>query len=75
MGMFDDIIVPKVLPKRLVNKRQEKLVKSSNYQTKSLENFLGQYEVYEQKLFVRENKEWVKDTRTAKINFYIIFLR
>ena len=73
MGMFDDIIVPKSYLKGLLTKEQEKLVKSSDYQTKSLENFLGQYKVYRQKLFVRENKEWVKDTRTAKINFYMSF--
>ena len=71
--MFDDIIVPKSYLKGLLTKEQEKLVKSSNYQTKSLENFLGQYKVYRQKLFVKENKEWVKDTRTAKINFYMSF--
>ena len=73
MGMFDDIIVPKSYLKGLLTKEQEKLVKSNNYQTKSLENFLGQYKVYKQKLFVKENKEWVKDTRTAKINFYMSF--
>ena len=71
--MFDDIIVPKSYLKGLLTKEQEKLVKSSDYQTKSLENFLGQYKVYRQKLFVKENKEWVKDTRTAKINFYMSF--
>ena len=73
MGMFDDIIVPKSYLRDLLTKEQEKLVKSSDYQTKSLENFLGQYKVYRQKLFVKENKEWVKDTRTAKINFYMSF--
>ena len=73
MGMFDDIIVPKSYLKGLLTKEQEKLVKSSEYQTKSLENFLGQYKVYRQKLFVKENKEWVRDTRTAKINFYMSF--
>ena len=71
--MFDDIIVPKSYLKGLLTKEQEKLVKSSDYQTKSLENFLGQYKIYRQKLFVKENKEWVKDTRTAKINFYMSF--
>ena len=73
MGMFDDIIVPKSYLKGLLTVEQEKLVKSNNYQTKSLENFLGQYKVYRQKLFVKENKEWIKDTRTAKINFYTSF--
>ena len=73
MGMFDDIIVPKSYLKGLLTKEQEKLVKDNNYQTKSLENFLGQYKIYRQKLFVKENKEWVKDTRTAKINFYMSF--
>jgi hypothetical protein len=56
MGMFDDIIVPKSYLKGLLTVEQEKLVKSNNYQTKSLESFLGQYKVYRQKLFVKENK-------------------
>ena len=73
MGMFDDIIVPKSYLKGLLTKEQEKLIKDNNYQTKSLENFLGQYKVYRQKLFVKENKEWVKDTRSGKINFYSSF--
>ena len=73
MGMFDDIIVPKAYLKGLLTKEQEKLVKSNNYQTKSLENFLGQYKVYRQKLFVKEDKEWIKDTRSGKINFYTSF--
>ena len=73
MGMFDDIIVPKSYLKGLLTKEQEKLVKSNNYQTKSLENFLGQYKIYRQKLFVKEDKEWIKDTRTGKINFYTSF--
>jgi len=73
MGMFDDIIVPKSYLKGLLTKEQEKLVKSNNYQTKSLENFLGQYKIYRQKLFVKENKEWIKDTRSGKINFYTSF--
>ena len=71
--MFDDIIVPKSYLKGLLTKEQEKLVKDNNYQTKSLENFLGQYKVYKQKLFVKENKEWIKDTRSGKINFYTSF--
>tara|TARA_R100000995_G_scaffold77511_1_gene47589 strand:+ start:179 stop:724 length:546 start_codon:yes stop_codon:yes gene_type:complete len=73
MGMFDDIIVPKSYLKSLLTKEQEKLVEDNNYQTKSLENFLGQYKVYRQKLFVKENKEWVKDTRSGKIIFYTSF--
>ena len=73
MGMFDDIIVPKSYLKSLLTKEQEKLVKDNNYQTKSLENFLGQYKVYRQKLFVKEGKEWVKDTRSGKIIFYTSF--
>ena len=64
MGMFDDIIVPKAYLKSLLTKEQEKLVKDNNYQTKSLENFLGQYKV---------DKKWVKDTRSGKINFYTSF--
>jgi len=73
MGMFDDITVPKSYLKGLLTKEQEKLIKDNNYQTKSLENFLGRYKVYRQKLFVKENKEWVKDTRTGKVNFYTSF--
>ena len=73
MGMFDDIIVPKSYLKGLLTKEQQKLVKDNNYQTKSLENFLGQYKVYKQKLFVKENKEWIRDTRSGKINFYTSF--
>ena len=73
MGMFDDIIVPKSYLKDLLTKEQEKLIKDNNYQTKSLENFLGQYKVYRQKLFVKEGKEWIKDTRSGKINFYTSF--
>ena len=41
--MFDDITVPKSYLKGLLTKEQEKLIKDNNYQTKSLENFLGQY--------------------------------
>ena len=73
MGMFDDIIVPKSYLKGLLTKEQEKLVKDNHYQTKSLENFLGQYKIYRQKLFVKENKEWIRDTRSGKINFYTSF--
>ena len=73
MGMFDDIIVPKSYLKGLLTKEQEKLVKDNNYQTKSLENFLGHYKIYRQKLFVKENKEWIRDTRSGKINFYTSF--
>jgi len=73
MGMFDDIIVPKSYLKDLLTKEQEKLIKDNNYQTKSLENFLGQYKVYRKKLFVKEKKEWIKDTRSGKINFYTSF--
>lgn len=73
MGMFDDIIVPKSYLKSLLTNEQEKLIKSNRYQTKSLENFLGTYKVYRQKLFVKENKEWIKDTRSGKINFYTSF--
>ena len=71
--MFDDIIVPKSYLKGLLTKEQEKLIKDNNYQTKSLENFLGQYKVYRQKLFIKKDKEWVKDTHTGKINFYTSF--
>jgi hypothetical protein len=77
MGMFDDIIVPKSYLKGLLTKKQEKLIKDNDYQTKSLENFLGQYKVYRQKLYVKQGDwkngkggEWIKDTYTGKVNFY-----
>ena len=54
MGMFDDIIVPKSYLKSLLTKDQEKLVKDNNYQTKSLENFLAEYKVHRQKLYIKE---------------------
>ena len=75
--MFDDIIVPKSYLKGLLTKKQEKLIKDNDYQTKSLENFLGQYKVYRQKLYVKQGDwkngkggEWIKDTYTGKVNFY-----
>ncbi len=71
--MFDTIIVPKSYLKGLLTKDQEKLIKDSCYQTKSLENFLGTYKVYRQKLFFKKDKEWVKDTYSGKINFYTSF--
>ena len=58
MGMFDDIIVPKSYLKGLLTKEQEKLVKDNNYQTKSLENGLGQYKIHKQKLFINDKSLW-----------------
>ena len=71
--MFDDIIVPKSYLKGLLTKDQEKFIKNNDYQTKSLENFLSQYKVYRQKLFIKKDKDWVKDTYNGKINFYTSF--
>ena len=71
--MFDDIIVPKSYLKGLLTKDQEKFIKNNDYQTKSLENFLSQYKVYRQKLFIKKDKDWGKDTYTGKINFYTSF--
>ena len=68
MGMFDEIIVPKSYLKGLLTKDQEKLLKVSSryggsvrgieFQTKSLENALGQYKVYKQKLFLNDKSLW-----------------
>ena len=68
MGMFDDIIVPKSYLKGLLTKDQEKLLKVSSryggsvrgvqFQTKCLENALGQYKVYKQKLFINDKSLW-----------------
>ena len=54
MGMFDDITVPKSYLRGLLTKDQEKLIVDNDYQTKSLENFLAQYKVHRQKLYIRE---------------------
>jgi len=79
--MFDDIIVPKSYLKGLLTKKQEKLVKNNDYQTKSLENFLSQYKIYKQKLYIKQgewesgkNSKWIKDNYTGEINFYTSFL-
>ena len=66
--MFDDIIVPKSYLKGLLTKDQEKLLKVSmryggsvkgiDFQTKSLENALGQYKIYRQKLFLNDKSLW-----------------
>jgi len=58
MGMFDDIIVPKSYLRGLLTKKQEKLIKDNNYQTKSLENALGQYKIYKQKLLLNDKSLW-----------------
>ena len=75
--MFDNIIVPKSYLKGLLTKKQEKLTKNNDYQTKSLENFLGQYKVHRQNLYVKqgewkngEDGKWAKDTYTGEVNFY-----
>jgi hypothetical protein len=79
MGMFDDIIVPKSYLKSLLTKEQEKLVKDNNYQTKSLENFLAEYKVHRQKLYIKEGfkkgGKWViLKNYTGEVNFYTSFL-
>ena len=66
--MFDDIIVPKSYLKGLLTKNQEKLLKVSRryggsvrgveFQTKCLENALGQYKVYKQTLFLNDKSLW-----------------
>ena len=68
MGMFDDIIVPKSYLKGLLTKNQEKLLKTSSryggsvrgveFQTKCLENALGKYKIYKQKLFLNDKSLW-----------------
>ena len=79
MGMFDEIIVPKSYLKSLLTKDQEKLVKDNNYQTKSLENFLAEYKVHRQKLYIKEGfkkgGKWViLKNYTGEVNFYTSFL-
>ena len=79
MGMFDDITVPKSYLKSLLTKDQEKLVVDNDYQTKSLENFLAQYKVHRQKLYIKKDGlkkggKWtfVKDY-TGEVIFYTSF--
>lgn len=77
--MFDEIIVPKSYLKSLLTKDQEKLVKDNNYQTKSLENFLAEYKVHRQKLYIKEGfkkgGKWViLKNYTGEVNFYTSFL-
>ena len=80
MGMFDDIIVPKSYLKSLLTKDQERLVVDNDYQTKSLENFLAQYKIHRQKLYIKKDGfkkggKWtlVKDY-TGEVIFYTSFL-
>ena len=79
MGMFDEIIVPKSYLKGLLTKDQERLVVDNDYQTKSLENFLAQYKVHRQKLYIKKDGskkggKWtfVKDY-TGEVIFYTSF--
>jgi len=79
MGMFDDITVPKSYLKSLLTKDQEKLIVDNDYQTKSLENFLAQYKVHRQKLYIKKDGlkkggKWtfVKDY-TGEVIFYTSF--
>ena len=79
MGMFDDVIVPKSYLKGLLTKDQEKLLKSNNYQTKSLENFLGKYKIHRQRLYLKEgifskkDDNWKRYYYHGKVNFYTSF--
>ena len=76
--MFDDITVPKSYLRGLLTKDQEKLIVDNDYQTKSLENFLAQYKVHRQKLYIREGLKkggkWViLKNYTGEVNFYTSF--
>ncbi len=77
--MFDDITVPKSYLKSLLTKDQERLVVDNDYQTKSLENFLAQYKVHRQKLYIKKDGfkkggKWVVlKNYTGKVNFYTSF--
>ena len=77
--MFDDITVPKSYLKSLLTKDQERLVVDNDYQTKSLENFLAQYKVHRQKLYIKKDGfkkggKWVVlKNYTGEINFYTSF--
>ena len=77
--MFDDITVPKSYLKSLLTKDQERLVVDNDYQTKSLENFLAQYKIHRQKLYIKKDGfkkggKWVVlKNYTGKVNFYTSF--
>tara|TARA_Y100000361_G_C10992472_1_gene254878 strand:+ start:154 stop:645 length:492 start_codon:yes stop_codon:yes gene_type:complete len=75
MGMFDEIKVPKSYLKGLLTKDQEKLLSGNNYQTKSFENFLAQYKIYRQRLYLKDaecstEEKWVRTSHSGKVNFY-----
>ena len=75
MGMFDEIKVPKSYLKGLLTKDQEKVLSGNNYQTKSFENFLAQYKIYRQKLYLKDaecskEEKWVRASYSGKVNFY-----
>ena len=75
MGMFDEIKVPKSYLKGLLTKDQEKLLSGNNYQTKSFENFLGQYKIYRQRLYFKDaecskEEKWVRTSHSGKVIFY-----
>jgi len=73
MGMYDDIIIPKSYLRGLLTKKQERLLKSNEYQTKSLENLLSAHKLHRQKLFIQEKNSWVKTSYTGLVNFYNSF--
>ena len=75
MGMFDEIKVPKSYLKGLLTKDQEKLLSGNNYQTKSFENFLAQYKIYRQRLYLKDaecskEEKWVRTSHSGKVIFY-----
>ena len=65
MGMFDDIIVPKSYLRGLLTKKQEKLIKDNDYQTKSLENALFQYKLHSRKLYINKKTGWTMEPEPA----------
>tara|TARA_B100001939_G_scaffold270354_1_gene238016 strand:- start:91 stop:681 length:591 start_codon:yes stop_codon:yes gene_type:complete len=65
MGMFDDIIVPKSYLRGLLTKKQEKLIKNNDYQTKCLENALFQYKLHSRKLYINKKTGWTMESEPA----------
>ena len=63
--MFDDIIVPKSYLRGLLTKKQEKLIKDNDYQTKSLENSLFQYKLHSRKLYINKKTGWTMESEPA----------
>lgn len=73
--MFDEIIIPKSYLKGLLKKKDEKLFDTNHtFQTKDLDNGLGLYRLYRQRLQKRthQGKNWKNVNVNADVKLYDI---